>query len=860
MSNRKGADLGLTLVNLGYVTPTLASLGGCKSTVGPGLPPFSGRSVGDFHRNATDSNEYVLSGVAGTTVTDAYGRANGAIGTAETGQAYTVVTAAPQILGNVVAFGTTGTGGLVNVGAGAQEVSADVVFPVSGVSDNVHLQLRCDVNGANGYDLSLENARIKIGKGGFVGSALLATINSGQRSVSGRYLFTVDASTATPTLRVYLNDVLIGSVQDSSGNNNTYAGFYGTATVANQVTLDNLRILTPGTLSWTQSLTLASLGYTAPTLTSLGGCKSTVGPGLPTVTGRSTGDFHLNQTDGKEYTLTGASAGSDSDSFNRPDTPAGGSSIGSTAGGRAWVAAGGTAAAQLPFISGNKMVQSSVNNRGSWAINIGSLVGGGSVSATMKAGASAADVNFLTLSIGVPLAGDPSDGSAIANGWYVAIETHSTTPLVNVYKPDGTTCQYSLQGLIWGAAASTYTLSISPNGLTATVYKDGVALTAPSFGNPTSASAATGTYAGFGIKVGSAPTLAGYLDDFSVFLNGTLAWTAPASGSMTYKGAWVSGAYALNDVVTDAYGLWLALAAVPTGPTYEPSLVPQYLSGGAVLASATQTPNVALGVSAYAQPFIPNANMTVSGGSIDFAAGSLATNSFRVGLTSTSPTGTGTSPAYLTVSQAITAPQGAGSMPFVFPAQALVSGTTYWLVVEQVAGNDDCELAANNTMAPALVGISSLPTVARYRPTGAGAWANDSTNNHVSKFSLSSGTASPYWRKLGNTGNQENVGQVAASGATLTIPDPEIQPVTRAVLTANLVVALPTVKSGQSFKVVLVQDATGSRTVAWTGGTTVLWPGGVAPTQTATALKGDVYEFFADGAGNWLGRVVAQNY
>lgn len=599
-------------------------------------------------------------------------------------------------------------------------------------------------------------------------------------------------------------------------------------------------------------LTLVNLGYVVPTLVSLGGCKSTVGPGLPTVTGRSTGDFHLNQTDGKEYTLTGASTGSDSDSFNRTDTPAGGSSIGSTAGGRAWVAAGGTAAAQLPFINGNKMVQSSVNNRGSWAINIGSLVGGGSVSATMKAGASAADVNFLTLSIGVPLAGDPSDGSAIANGWYVAIETHSSTPLVNVYKPDGTTCQYSLQGLIWGAAASTYTLSISPNGLTATVYKDGVALTAPSFGNPTSATAATGTYAGFGIKVGSAPTLAGYLDDFSVFLNGTLAWTSPAAGgSMNFKGAWsATAAYTTNDAVSRAYGLYVALASVPVGA--DPVAAAGSSQVGAVGGSrVADTGRFNLTTDHIGQDFTVNAITTVTGVELLISTQGSVPSGVKIGIIATSAAGLTTAAMLTSHVTTVALPTGTWAQVLFDAPITLSPGTQYSLTIEGSATYFDL---FNPRSGLALTGVMAAAGNVYY---GTGAYGSGIS---VEGMAFRLDGSQQYWQKLANTGNQENVGQVAASGATLTIPDPEIQPVTRAVLTANLVVALPTVKSGQSFKVVLVQDATGSRTVAWTGGATVLWPGGVAPTQTATALKGDIYEFFADGAGNWLGRVVAQNY
>ena len=75
-------------------------------------------------------------------------------------------------------------------------------------------------------------------------------------------------------------------------------------------------------------------------------------------------------------------------------------------------------------------------------------------------------------------------------------------------------------------------------------------------------------------------------------------------------------------------------------------------------------------------------------------------------------------------------------------------------------------------------------------------------------------------------------------------------------LTANTTITMPSVGAGKSFIIMLKQDATGSRTVAWS---TVVWAGGTAPTVTSTASKMDIYSFFSDGT-NWYGVTVGQSY
>lgn len=69
-----------------------------------------------------------------------------------------------------------------------------------------------------------------------------------------------------------------------------------------------------GTLTWVKATPDIP---PPPTLNSLGAAKSTVGAGLPSFAGRKGGDQHYNQTDKKEYVLTGAAGVTGTDSFNR---------------------------------------------------------------------------------------------------------------------------------------------------------------------------------------------------------------------------------------------------------------------------------------------------------------------------------------------------------------------------------------------------------------------------------------------------------------------------------------------------------------------------------------------------------------
>lgn len=78
-------------------------------------------------------------------------------------------------------------------------------------------------------------------------------------------------------------------------------------------------------------------------------------------------------------------------------------------------------------------------------------------------------------------------------------------------------------------------------------------------------------------------------------------------------------------------------------------------------------------------------------------------------------------------------------------------------------------------------------------------------------------------------------------------------------LTENITVAAPdNPQSGQTIRIILQQDATGGRTVAWNS--IFCWPAASAPTITATANKADLVTAVYDSSlAKWLCSI-SQNY
>lgn len=79
-------------------------------------------------------------------------------------------------------------------------------------------------------------------------------------------------------------------------------------------------------------------------------------------------------------------------------------------------------------------------------------------------------------------------------------------------------------------------------------------------------------------------------------------------------------------------------------------------------------------------------------------------------------------------------------------------------------------------------------------------------------------------------------------------------------LTENITIAAPdNPVNGQTIWIMLKQDGTGSRTVAWNA--IFVWPSGSTPTMTATASKADLYSATYNATlTKWFARAEGQNY
>lgn len=97
----------------------------------------------------------------------------------------------------------------------------------------------------------------------------------------------------------------------------------------------------------------------------------------------------------------------------------------------------------------------------------------------------------------------------------------------------------------------------------------------------------------------------------------------------------------------------------------------------------------------------------------------------------------------------------------------------------------------------------------------------------------------------------------ATDGETVTF-DFSLGTYQRVTLGGNRTLAFSNFNAGQFVVIDLIQDGTGSRTIAaWPAG--IKWAGGAAPTLTTTAGKIDTVALICTGAGACQGYVVGQN-
>lgn len=545
----------------GVGTKSWASSSGAVNTSAAGLPPFTGRVAGDHAFETTAGKDYVLSGTPGTSFTDTFSGTDGSVTTTESGGlSYAAGNSSTiaQRTGGAVSFPVAAyTSAFVNIGSGgAQEVSADVVFPASGTAE-VHLLLRANSTGSSGYDLSIESNRIKIGRGSFVTSALLATINSGSRPASGRYTFSVDGSATAPTLSAYLNGVLIGQFTDSTGpQTGTYVGLAGQSQTGSIASLDNINGFTPGTLAWTQSQPAgiqSTTGFGLPTTTGRGdgdlhydrsigrqyelvagawalsgGTTNTVAAGLPGFAGRYVGDHAFETGAGKDYVLTGTAAANFGDDFARADvTPLAVDSAGAAykigafnqtpvatlkiVGGKVKASSGTTGAfTNLTKNLGNQTSAVTVSVKATQASSVSSVLGlqkVGFVFASPDPSSNVARTSMILVRVSFSSSG--TDSGTIDVDYFDG--AGSSTSLLN-----STAAGFGLPT----ATSAVFSATLSADRKSVTVYRNGVLIGT----SAAAAAAVTGAHYGVHMQMRQDEGTES-LDDLSIIAAGSLAWT-----------------------------------------------------------------------------------------------------------------------------------------------------------------------------------------------------------------------------------------------------------------------------------------------------------------------------------------------
>jgi len=111
--------------------------------------------------------------------------------------------------------------------------------------------------------------------------------------------------------------------------------------------------------------------------------------------------------------------------------------------------------------------------------------------------------------------------------------------------------------------------------------------------------------------------------------------------------------------------------------------------------------------------------------------------------------------------------------------------------------------------------------------------------------------------KMGSGLVTENVTTVADASTSLTLTTPTTSTLLVITLTADCSVTLPSAVAGQSFTLVVKQNASGNHVITWIG--SVKWPSAVTPVLTTSANAIDVFGFFSIDGTSWIGSLSIQD-
>ncbi|MGE5850573.1 MAG: hypothetical protein ACM362_10630 [Candidatus Methylomirabilota bacterium] len=200
--------------------------------------------------------------------------------------------------------------------------------------------------------------------------------------------------------------------------------------------------------------------------------------------------------------------------------------------------------------------------------------------------------------------------------------------------------------------------------------------------------------------------------------------------------------------------------------------------------------------------------------------------------------GLDTSPSIVTATSAVTALRGdliiadstAGTFAVTLPEAAIV-GTVRVVVTAGVgvtvvrSGSDTVDGATSISVAPG-TGVELVSN-------GSTAWRTATRSAGVGGQAI------------------ERVNTVAASGAAQTIPEPGLYGLNDITLTAATVtLTFPAASAGKTLKMVIRQDGTGNRAVAWPAGS--IFPGGTDVVITTAASSIDYVEALCVAEDVWM--------
>ena len=278
--------------------------------------------------------------------------------------------------------------------------------------------------------------------------------------------------------------------------------------------------------------------------------------------------------------------------------------------------------------------------------------------------------------------------------------------------------------------------------------------------------------------------------------------TGPTTGVTIATGTTALCAWNGSDFVIVSQNLGNASGVLAT--TNGGTALSSFTSGGAVYATSTSA---------------------LATGTLPTTAGGTALTSFTSG-----------GAVYATSTSALTT----GTLPVASGGTGLTAGTSGGVLAYTAAGTlaSSAALTANNVVVGGGAGVA--PSSTNLLAISAAV----TTGNYIKAIGYADTVTA-----LGNTGTAINLDVTSGNVFTAT-------------LTGNATITLryPVATGSSSFTLILSNDATAGRTVAWAGGT-FKFPGGAASlSRTTTANAIDVWFFFTpDGGTTWYGTIPMKN-